>query len=258
MEAIWQAFPVFLLVMIRILAFLYFIPIFSYRNFPSVFRTGLSAYLAAIVTFTLGKQPIDLDGLFILLALKEVLVGASLGIIGYIMMTAMQVAGGFIDFQMGFAIANVIDPFTGAQSPVMGQYLYLFAILFLLATDGHHLLIDGIVHSFQFIPPSGRIAAFGEEKTMLIVSRVFATMFLSGVQIAIPIVGSLFLVDVALAIVSRTVPQMNIFVVGIPAKILISFLLFLIILGPMVAAVGNLFEILLYALRDWMALLGQG
>ncbi|MFP3360907.1 flagellar biosynthetic protein FliR, partial [Planococcus sp. SIMBA_143] len=67
-------------------------------------------------------------------------------------LSAVQIAGGFIDFQMGFAIANVIDPQTGAQSPLTGQYFYIFSLLFLLAVDGHHLLIDGIYNSYSFIP----------------------------------------------------------------------------------------------------------
>ena len=65
---------------------------------------------------------------------------------------AIQIAGGLIDFQIGFAIANVIDPQTGAQSPILGQYLYVFALLFLLSTNGHHLLIDGIYNSYLIIP----------------------------------------------------------------------------------------------------------
>lgn len=70
----------------------------------------------------------------------------------YVFIMAIQIAGGLIDFQIGFAIANVIDPQTGAQSPILGQYLYVFALLFLLSTNGHHLLIDGIYNSYLIIP----------------------------------------------------------------------------------------------------------
>ena len=80
-------------------------------------------------------------------------------------MSAIQIAGGFIDFQMGFAMANVIDPQTGAQSPLMGQYLYTIALLFLLSTDGHHLLLDGIFYSYQFIPIDGAFIPFDNEST---------------------------------------------------------------------------------------------
>ena len=67
-------------------------------------------------------------------------------------MSAIQIAGGFIDFQMGFAMVNVMDPQTGAQSPIMGQYLYIISLFFLLTVNGHHLILDGIYYSYQFIP----------------------------------------------------------------------------------------------------------
>ena len=84
--------------------------------------------------------------------MKEAMIGLLIGFVAYMIISAIQIAGGFIDFQMGFAIANVIDPQTGAQSPLMGQYLYTFAFLLLLALNGHHLLLDGIFYSYQFIP----------------------------------------------------------------------------------------------------------
>lgn len=88
--------------------------------------------------------------------------------------------------------------------------------------------------------------------------KTFATMFMIAFQISLPIVASLFLVDVALGIVARTVPQMNVFVVGLPVKILVSFLLMFFVIGTMIAAIQTIFELLLYSMRDLMALLGQG
>lgn len=73
---------------------------------------------------------LEIDGTFFLLTIKEALVGLMVGFIAYLILSAIQIAGGFIDFQMGFAIANVIDPQTGAQSPLMGQYLYTIALFF--------------------------------------------------------------------------------------------------------------------------------
>ena len=87
-----------------------------------------------------------------MLILKEALVGLLVGFTAYMILAAIQIAGGFIDFQMGFAIANVIDPQTGAQSPLIGQYIYMFSLLVLLAVNGHHLILDGIFYSYQFIP----------------------------------------------------------------------------------------------------------
>ena len=171
-------------------------------------------------------------------------------------LSAIQIAGGFIDFQMGFAIANVIDPQTGAQSPLMGQYLYTFGLLFLLSFNGHHLLIDGIYNSYRFIPIDQPWLPLGKTNVVLYFVRSFSSMFVVAFQMSAPIVGSLFLVDVALGIVARTVPQLNIFVVGLPVKIIVSFLIIVVVMGVMLTLVSHLTETMLLTMRDMMELLG--
>ncbi|NCU16517.1 flagellar biosynthetic protein FliR [Pallidibacillus pasinlerensis] len=258
MEAFINTIPLFLLVFIRVLSFIMVVPIFSYATVPAIFKIGLAFFLANIMVFTIDvAQPITFEGLYLLLILKELLVGVSIGLIAYILISAIQTAGGLIDFQIGFALANVVDPQTGAQSPIMGQYLYMFALLFLLSVDGHHLLIDGIYYSYQFIPIDQPFLAFGEENTIQMIAEVFSAMFLIAFQMSIPVIACLFLVDLALGIVARTVPQMNIFVVGLPVKILVGFILIFVIIGVMIVSVRSLFDLLLHAMRDFMTLLGQ-
>ncbi|AWI12164.1 flagellar biosynthetic protein FliR [Caldibacillus thermoamylovorans] len=256
MEVLLTSIPVFLLVFIRVLSFFLVIPIFSYRTIPARVKIGLALYLAYVIVFTIDTDPIEFDMLYILLVIKEAIAGIALGLIGYIILSAVQIAGGFIDFQMGFAIANVIDPQTGAQSPILGQYLYIFAFLFLLSVNGHHLLIDGIYQSYQFIPIDQPFLHFGDENTVKLIGKVFSAMFIIGFQMSVPVVASLFLIDVALGIVARTVPQMNIFVVGFPVKILVGIIILFIVMGTMIFSVKSLFELLLYSLRDLMSLLG--
>lgn len=258
MENIVGLIPAFLLIFIRILTYFLVIPVFSYRAVPVATRIGLAFFLAYTMVFTveIGRISFE-DDLYILLLVKEVLTGLALGLFGYIIFSAIQTAGGFMDFQMGFAIANVIDPQTGAQSPILGQFLYIFAILFLFSVNGHHLLIDGIYHSYQFIPLESLSLAFGENSTIMLITKAFAAMFVVSFQISIPIVGSIFLVDLALGLVARTVPQINIFIVGLPVKILVSFILLFFVVGSMIFSVRDLFELLLYSLRDFMKILGQ-
>jgi len=246
---------IFLLVLVRITSFFVIVPIFSYRTVPNVFKIGLAFFLAIPAYFTVDPVPVYGLSEFFLFAIKEALVGLALGLVAYILFSAIQVAGGFIDFQMGFAMANVIDPQTGVQVPIMGQYLYMFSFLFLLATDGHHLLLDGIFYSYQFIPLDQLSLAFGDTNTIELVAKVFLAMFLIAFQISVPVVGSLFLIDMALGILARTVPQLNIFVVGFPVKILAGFTLLMVVIGSMIYSVRNLFELMLYAMRDLMKLL---
>lgn len=256
MEDLIPRFSVYLLIFVRIASFFITMPIFSYRTIPAQHRIGISALLAWIMYYTVSSPGFEIDGLYLLLVLKEAMIGLMIGFFAYMLFSAVQTAGGFIDFQMGFSMANVIDPQTGVQSPLMGQYLYTFALLFLLAIDGHHLLLDGIFYSYEFIPLSTDFLPFGNGEILTLMLEYFTKSFIIAFQMSIPIVGSLFLVDIALGIVARTVPQMNIFVIGFPIKIIVSLILIVITMGTTLFLVKGILNTTLEGLRSLMYLLG--
>jgi flagellar biosynthesis protein FliR len=247
---------IFLLVFMRVSAFFVTLPLFSYRSIPAQHRLGFAAVISWMMYYTIDAAPFVIDFAYILLVMKEAMVGLLLGFSAYMIISAIQVAGSFIDFQMGFAIANVIDPQTGAQSPLVGQYLYTFGLLLLLALDGHHLLLDGVFYSYQFIPIDQPWIPFGNENLVEYVVKTFNSVFIIAFQMSIPVVATLFLVDVALGIVARTVPQLNVFVVGFPIKIAVSFLVLFIVLGAMMTLMQQMFELMLYTMRDLMNIIG--
>ncbi|MBA2873978.1 flagellar biosynthetic protein FliR [Thermaerobacillus caldiproteolyticus] len=255
MEQLFSNFPAFLLVFARVASFFATLPLFSYRTIPAAHKIGLSFFISWIMFFTIPKEQIALDETYVLLVIKEVLVGLCIGLFAYMIVSAIQIVGGLIDFQMGFAIANVIDPQTGAQSPLMGQYFYTFALLLLLAVNGHHVLLDGVFYSYRFIPLH-RWALFDQGHAIEYVIKAFSQMFVIAFQMSVPIVGCLFLVDVALGIVARTVPQLNIFVVGLPVKIVVTFILLMVTMTTMFVAVQHLFETMFVSMREFMSLLG--
>ncbi|WP_456275483.1 flagellar biosynthetic protein FliR [Bacillus sp. AK128] len=249
----------FLLILVRISGFFLTVPIFSYRTIPATHKIGLAAFLSFIMYYTIEiPQTLQFDEFYIMLIIKELLVGIMIGLTAFIILSAIQIAGGFIDFQMGFAMANVVDPQTGAQSPLMGQFLYIISLLFLLSVNGHHLLIDGIFYSYQAVPIDQLWIPFGEEGMLNHLVKTFNSMFIIAFQMSLPLVGSMFLVDVALGIVARTVPQLNIFVVGMPLKILVSFIMLIVMMSIFVMLVGNLFEQAQFAMRELMYLIGGG
>jgi flagellar biosynthetic protein FliR len=256
MNELLPKFPAFLLILVRVTSFFVMMPLFSYRTIPTVHKIGLGFFLSWLMFYAISPPEMEITGVYFLLIVKEALVGVLIGFTAYLMLSAIQIAGGLIDFQMGFAIANVIDPQTGAQSPLMGQYLYTFGLLFLLSFNGHHLLIDGIYNSYRFIPIDQPWLPLGSNNVALYFVKSFGTMFVVAFQMAAPIVGSLFLVDVALGIVARTVPQLNIFVVGFPVKIIVSFLVIVAVMGVMLTLVSHLTETMLVTMRDMMQLLG--
>lgn len=247
--------PVFLLLFVRVAFFFVVLPLFSYRTIPRMIKIGFSFSLALVMFQTIDAGSIPLDDTFFLLLMKEALVGLFIGFIAYIILAGIQIAGGFIDFQMGFAIANVIDPQTGAQSPLTGQYFYMIALLFLLSVNGHYLLIDGIYYSYQLIPVD-QFIPFQDGSISNFLLDTFNQMFVTAFQMAIPIVGCLFLVDVALGIIARTVPQLNVFVVGLPLKIGVSFVAIFIFLGLYITLIKHLFETMFTTMRSLMHLLG--
>ncbi len=248
--------PAFLLVFVRVLAFFVVMPIFSYRNIPNQFKIGLALIVAWIMFFTIDAPILAIDGTYFLLIVKESLVGLTIGLVAMMMLYAIQVAGGFIDMNMGFMIASAVDPNTGAQTPLFGSYFYTFALLYLLAVDGHHLLLDGVFYSYQFIPMEQLFLPFGEENVIYFIVTAFTQMFIIAFQMAIPIVGALFLVDISLGMISRAVPQMNVFVVGIPLKITVGLILLTLYIGIFFFLVQQLFDQMLVTMRTLMQLLG--
>jgi flagellar biosynthetic protein FliR len=256
MDQLVPKFSVFLLIFVRVASFFVTMPLFSYRTIPAVHRLGISFVLSWIMYYTMNAAPIAIDGAYFLLILKESLIGLLIGFTASLMMTAIQVAGALIDFQMGFTIANVIDPHTGVQSPLMGQYFYMFALLFLLSVDGHHLLLDGIYYSYQLIPLEHGAFSLGKGSLAEFMIHAFQSMFVIAFQMAVPVVASLFLVDVALGIIARTVPQMNIFVVGFPVKIITAFIVMIVVMSAIFVVVQHLFDMMLYAMRDVMKIIG--
>ncbi|WP_062048741.1 flagellar biosynthetic protein FliR [Bacillus sp. JCM 19034] len=248
--------PAFLLILVRALAFFAVLPIYSHQSLPNIFKIGLACFLAWVMVFTLDTPIVEINGVYFFLVIKEALVGLMVGLIAAILMYAIQTAGGFIDYSMGFMIANVVDPQTGAQTPLTGSFLYAFAILFMLLVNGHHLLLDGIFYSYQFVPIDQVFLPLSQENIIQYVVTTFNSMFIVAFQMAFPIVGSLFLVDVGLGMISRAVPQMNVFVVGLPLKITVGLLLLTVYLSVFYLLVQQLFEHIIIVMRTLLQLLG--
>lgn len=227
------------------------------KGVPSSVKVGLAFFVALISFSTVSiEQTIILDLSYFIMIIKEAVVGLALGFIASLILYTVQVAGAFIDFQMGFAIANVVDPQTGAQVPIIGNFKYMLALLFLLSVNGHHLLIDGVIRSYQIVPIYSMFVPIGSEEVVLFITQTFAQMFIVAFQIAIPVVGALFIIDVALGIVGRTVPQLNIFVVGLPLKIFVGFILILVTLPTYFYLLQIVFRNMINTMGQLMHLLG--
>ncbi len=250
--------PFFLLVLIRLTAFFLIAPLFAMRGVPTQFKVGIAAFLALIATATWAPETaLVIDGGYTLLIFKELAVGLALGFTAALLLYAVQIAGSFIDFQMGFAIANVLDPQTGAQVPIIGQFKYTLALLFLLTVNGHHMMLDGVMQSLRSLPPE-EFLSVAPEAIARFMTDLFVEMFIIAFQISLPIVASLFLIDVALGILAKTVPQLNIFAVGLPLKIFVGFVLLLLTMTVFFYLLQILFDKMMVSMGELISLLGGG
>lgn len=248
----------FLLVLTRLSAFFMTAPVFSSRGIPAHFKIGFSVFMSLLISPIIGADfNITLNGTYIIHIIQEAMLGLAIGWMAQMIFSSIQVAGQFIDMQIGFSIANVIDPQTGAQSPVMGNFKYTFAVLLFLVLNIHHLFIDTIISSYEILPLyGGWFDQITKEPITLFIMSSFAKMFVLSLKIAAPIVVTLFLTDLALGIVARTVPQLNVFVVGMPLKVLINFLLYTLLVVGFIYIFKEVFQEMIAAIQQFISLMG--
>lgn len=218
--AYWlDQFHVFLLVLLRVSALLISAPIFGHRNYLNQAKIGL-AFMVSLVIFPLvaAHHPAIPTALYpyAFMLIKEAILGLVLGYAVLLLFVGIQFAGQLIGLQMGLDIVDVIDPNSSAQISIMGQYLNILAILILLTINGHHLILQGLMRSFEVIPLGG--VQLGE-MVMLKLIALTSEVFFIAIKISAPIMLALFLISVALGVLARTVPQMNILVVGFPVQL---------------------------------------
>jgi flagellar biosynthetic protein FliR len=213
---------VFFWVLLRLSVLIFLLPLFGARGFPALWKAGVSMVLAIVIT---PVAPVP-NGFpqstpeIMVAAAGEFILGLSLALGVRILFFSVQLAGQFMGFQMGFSIAGAIDPQEGGQSTALSQFLYIFTVLIFLAMDGHHLFIRALARSFEVVP----VTAFTWNPNLAdVVLRTSGEMFFIALKIAAPILVALFLSNLCLGIVARTVPQVNILMIGFPVNIGIGF-----------------------------------
>ena len=214
----------FLLVLIRMSGLFILSPIFGRRNVPTVFKIGFSLFLTIILINTLEVPELGLFNnifMYVVYIVKELVVGMIIGYVTYVIMSALYLAGQLIDMQVGFGMVNVIDPMTNIQIPLTSNFYYMYTILIFLTMNGHHMLIQALFESFEMIPVEQVTFNTGLMENIALIMK---DMFLIAVRIASPIIAAIFVVDVILGVLSRTMPEMNVFMLGMPIKIIVGLL----------------------------------
>jgi flagellar biosynthetic protein FliR len=229
----------FLLVFLRTGAFLMSIPMLNAPSVPVIFRIGLALAASLLMLPALGLSPPAVSpDVFSLAAAAagEVLIGLLAGVAIRLVFEGIQLAGELAGYQMGLAIAEVLDPTSEDQVAILAQFTSLLATLVFLLLNGHHLFIRTLVESFQLVPPFGFHAAPPVLERLV---RLTAEAFVIGIKAGV--IVALMLTTVAFGLVARTVPQMNIFVVSMPVNIAVGLLFFGLSLPHLAGYLGDLF-----------------
>lgn len=236
---------VFLLVFVRVSSLFLTAPLIGSRNIPVMTKIGFAFLVAFIIYPVINKQvtlPVQIFD-FTLLVAKQVIVGVAIGFSAYMIFAAIQFAGQIIDLQMGFGIVNVIDPMSNTQVSIIGQFQFILGMLLFMAINGHHYLLQAITDSFRFAP-MGAVAITDPSVEKL--KELFYNMFIIAFKIAGPATIALLLTNFTLGMISRTIPQMNVFIVGLPLNILVGLAAVMISLPILV----NMFNTLLTSMWD--------
>jgi flagellar biosynthetic protein FliR len=214
----------FFLVFIRVGAILMFMPVFDSRAIPLFFKVAL-AFATSIVLFPmLALDPLPMVSNVFLLVVRvtgEILIGLVIGFAVKLIFAGIQLAGQLAGYQMGMALANVMDPSDSQQVPLLAQFTNLMGLLIFIAINAHYWFIKAIKHSFELVPPLN--ASFNGSLLEHLI-RMSGNMFVIGIQVGAPVIAALLLTSVAFGLIARTVPQMNVFIVAMPLKIGVGLL----------------------------------
>ena len=215
----------FVLVFFRIGGIIVFVPFYNHRIFSSPIKISLALIvsfitfpLLAVQTFTPPREVIGL----ILAVLSELMIGFVIGYAAQLLFTGVQFAGELISLQMGLGLANLLDPVFGEQSTVMSQLYNLFALLIFVSLNGHHFLLRAAIQTFDFVPLGGFHYSTDLGRHLLI---LFGNIFTIAFHISAPVFIALFLSYMAMGLISRTIPQMNVFMVSPPLQIMVGLVM---------------------------------
>lgn len=239
----YDLLPAFFLVFIRISAFVVSSPMMSFPGIPVGVKVGLS-FLLSVVLFPVVKVTSQFPAgpLEYAFALgREAFVGLALGLLCSLVFNCLVLAGYLIDVHIGFFMSTVFDPATGGQSSIIARFMYMLGLALFLNMDGHHLLIAGLAESFDLVPLNE--AAVGGSAALVVV-RAFAGMMNVAVQIAAPVVAVVLVIDVALGLVGRTAPQLNVFLLGFPIKIAAGIITLSIMIPLLGSVLRSIFDIM--------------
>jgi flagellar biosynthetic protein FliR len=233
----------------RILGLLATAPVFNNAGLPRRIRLLIGLAVAFALAPGLPPMPAIPAGswLGLVVLAQQVVIGVLMGYVLRIAFSAVDVAGELIGLQMGLSFAVFYDPQNAAQTPVLSEFLGLLATLIFLAMNGHLLVISVLAESFRLLPVAAMPLA---AKGFGAIASWAAILFSAGLLLSLPLVAALLIANLAMGVLSRVAPQLNLFAVGFPVTMVAGFTVLMISLPYFGAAMERLFDQGFTALRS--------
>lgn len=212
-------FQAYFLILMRVGPILFMMPVFQARNIPQPVKAGLTLLVSLVLLPITGIDPAFFPSEplgFGFLLLSELMIGFLLGFSVRLVFAGLQLAGEIASFQMGFGMARVMDPQSGTQSTVVSEFYYLVGLLLFLAVDGHHWFFKALAQSFHLLSPGEFHLREGLLRLFLHLS---GNMFMLAIKIAAPILAVLLMVKIAMGIIAKTIPQVNLLMTSFPITV---------------------------------------
>ena len=229
----------------RVGAMVMLLPGFGEANLPARVRLTIALILTAVL-LPLHQQAytVDLNSLapVIFEMVEEVVVGLVIGMSARLAISALQIAGSVVAQQLGLGFVTSVDPTQGQQGALVGNFLTLLGVTLIFATDMHHLVIAAMNDSYAVFKP-GELPLAGDVAKH--VTQIVAASFRIGVQLAAPFIVFGLLFNLGLGVLSRLMPQMQVFFIGLPLSILLGLLLLVVVLGAMMGTFTDFLQTVL-------------
>ncbi len=228
---------------IRILALLSAAPVFSATQVPIQVRVGLALLISVAIAPALPPMPAVhfLSGEGFILLIQQILIGTALGFAVTVIFSVIQFAGSVISLQMGLGFSSFFDPTTGVQVPTLSNFLNLLVLLLFMAMNGQLLVLATLMRSFTLLPVTATLSLNPSAWHFLVEEG--AIIFSLGLAISAPVLGTLVLVNIALGVLGKLAPQLNIFVIGFPILLGLGILALDVFMPAMTMIVRHLLNL---------------
>jgi flagellar biosynthetic protein FliR len=224
----------------RITAFMAASPLWGHSSVPNQVKVGLAALVAIVIAPLVPPLPevplVSWEGVGILV--EQMLIGVAMGLVMRVTFAVVMASGEFIGLQMGLAFATFFDPNSGTNMVVLSRFLYMITLLMFLAFNGHLIVLEILATSFRTLPIG--LGGFNPAAFEML-ARYGSTIFVSGMLLALPLVGSLLVINLTLGILNRSAPQLTVFNIGFPTSLVVGIFLIMVLMTDLGRFLQGLF-----------------